>query len=61
MSYSIVITHRFEKELKRLANKFPSLKNEFASLIPDISENRSLAPPEVNVYQMFIVKRVCVR
>lgn len=39
MSYSIIPTHRFEKELKRLAKKFPSLKNEFAGLISDISEN----------------------
>jgi mRNA-degrading endonuclease RelE of RelBE toxin-antitoxin system len=39
MSYSIIPTHRFEKELKRLAKKFPSLKNEFAELIADIAEN----------------------
>lgn len=39
MSYSIISTHRFEKELKRLAKKFPTLKNEFAELIADISEN----------------------
>lgn len=37
MSYSIIATHRFEKELKRLARKFPSLKNEFAQLIADIT------------------------
>lgn len=39
MSYSIIPTFRFEKELKRLAKKFPSLKNEFAQLIADISVN----------------------
>jgi mRNA-degrading endonuclease RelE of RelBE toxin-antitoxin system len=39
MSYNIIPTHRFEKELKRLAKKFPSLKNEFAGLIADLSEN----------------------
>lgn len=39
MSYSIIPTFRFEKELKRLAKKFPSLKNEFAQLIADISAN----------------------
>ena len=39
MNYSIIATRRFEKELKRLAKKFPSLKNEFAQLIADISEN----------------------
>lgn len=39
MSYSILLTHRFEKELKRLTKKFPSLKNEFAQLIAAIIEN----------------------
>ncbi|MGB4958334.1 MAG: hypothetical protein WBO36_02600 [Saprospiraceae bacterium] len=39
MSYNIIPTHRFEKELKRLAKKFPSLKNEFAELIREISAN----------------------
>ncbi|MDP2724185.1 MAG: addiction module toxin RelE [Bacteroidales bacterium] len=37
MSYNIIPTHRFEKELKRLAKKFPSLKNEFAWLIAALS------------------------
>ena len=39
MSYSIIPTHRFEKELKRLAKKFPSLKNEFSEFIADINKN----------------------
>lgn len=39
MSYNILATRRFEKELKRLVNKFPSLKNEFAQLITDLSTN----------------------
>ncbi len=39
MSYSIIPTHRFEKELKRLTKKFPSLKNEFAVLIARITED----------------------
>ena len=42
MSYSIILTHRFEKELKRLTKKFPSLKSEFARLIANISENPEL-------------------
>lgn len=37
MSYSIVATQRFEKELKQLSKKFPSLKNDFAELIAAIS------------------------
>jgi mRNA-degrading endonuclease RelE of RelBE toxin-antitoxin system len=39
VSYSILPTHKFEKELKRLAKKFPSLKNEFAKLISEIIAN----------------------
>ncbi len=39
MSYNIIPTHRFEKELKRLSKKFTSLKNEFTELIVAISEN----------------------
>jgi mRNA-degrading endonuclease RelE of RelBE toxin-antitoxin system len=45
MSYNTIATHRFEKELKRLAKKFPSLKNEFAELIADITAN-----PEVGTF-----------
>ena len=39
MSYNIIPTHKFEKELKRLIKKFPSLKKEFAVLIENVSEN----------------------
>lgn len=39
MSYSIITTNRFERELKRLAKKFSSLKNDFAQLIQDILNN----------------------
>lgn len=39
MSYNIFITHRFEKELKRLSKKFHSVKNEFNDLIAEIIEN----------------------
>ncbi|MCO5231116.1 MAG: type II toxin-antitoxin system RelE/ParE family toxin [Chitinophagales bacterium] len=42
MNYSIIPTHQFEKELKRLVKKFPSLKNEFALLINEISSNPTL-------------------
>src|SRR5882724_11717037 len=33
MSYRIFPTHRFEKEIKRLVKKFPSLRKEYADLI----------------------------
>ena len=39
MSYKILLTSRFEKELKRLVKKFPSLKEEFAALINDLNAN----------------------
>ena len=39
MSYNIFPTNRFEKELKKLYKKFPSLKSEYANLISEISEN----------------------
>ncbi len=45
MSYSIVTTHRFEKELKRLAKKFPSLKNEFVELIDSL-----ISKPETGTF-----------
>lgn len=39
MSYSIIPTTQFEKELKRLVKKFPSLKTEYSCLIDSILEN----------------------
>lgn len=39
MSYNIIVTLRFEKELKRLAKRFSSLKNEFAQLISNATQN----------------------
>jgi len=39
MSYNVEVTHFFEKQLKRLAKKFPSLKNEFLNLVQSLKEN----------------------
>ena len=39
MSYNILPTSKFSKEIKRLIKKFPSLKSEFANLISLLSEN----------------------
>ena len=39
MSYNIEITALFEKQLKRLAKKFPSLKKEYIQLIASLKEN----------------------
>ena len=45
MSYNVVTTLRFEKELKRLIKKFPSLKSEFANLITNLIQN-----PEIGTF-----------
>jgi mRNA-degrading endonuclease RelE of RelBE toxin-antitoxin system len=39
MSYNIIPTRRFEREIKRLVKKYPSLRNDFAELIANIIEN----------------------
>ena len=39
MSYSVKTIPRFEKNLKRLAKKFPSLKEEYINLIKSLKEN----------------------
>jgi mRNA-degrading endonuclease RelE of RelBE toxin-antitoxin system len=39
MSYSIEVTGLFDKQLKRLIKKFPSLKKEYAQLIASLKEN----------------------
>ncbi len=41
MSFKLLITHRFEKELKRLVKKFPSLKFEFADLVNTLTTNET--------------------
>ena len=38
MSYKIVTIPRFEKDLKRLAKKYPSLKNEFIALVKALKD-----------------------
>lgn len=39
MSYKIVFTKEFEKELKKLSSKYPSLRFDFAVLLNQLSEN----------------------
>lgn len=39
MSYNIIPTHRFEKEIRRLIKKFPSLKEEYIGLIDSIEQH----------------------
>jgi len=39
MSFNIEVTARFNKQLKRLAKKFPSLKNEFKQFLESLENN----------------------
>jgi mRNA-degrading endonuclease RelE of RelBE toxin-antitoxin system len=39
MSYKIEVTSLFEKQLKRLAKKYPSLAKEFKILVSSLKEN----------------------
>ena len=39
MKYNILTIPPFDKQLKRLARKYPSLKTEFVTLIEDLEEN----------------------
>ena len=39
MKYNVLTIPPFDKQLKRLARKFPSLKTEFVTLIEDLEEN----------------------
>jgi len=41
MNFEVVYTDNFERELKRLAKKYPSIKNDLESLIDDLEENPS--------------------
>ena len=38
MSYKVEISSRFEKEIKKLLKKFPSLRAEFAGLVTSLKE-----------------------
>jgi mRNA-degrading endonuclease RelE of RelBE toxin-antitoxin system len=42
MSFSVILTYRFEKELKRLSKKYPSIKSDFTQLIKEITDNPKL-------------------
>jgi len=39
MSYKVQFIPKFEKELKRLAKKFPSLKSDFSGLLQSLKES----------------------
>jgi mRNA-degrading endonuclease RelE of RelBE toxin-antitoxin system len=45
MNYKILPTHKFEKEIKRLIKRFPSLKKEYAVLIKELKTNPTAGTP----------------
>lgn len=45
MSYKVKYLSRFEKELKRLAKKYPSLKSDFAVLVHSLKEEAVQGTP----------------
>lgn len=45
MSYSVLTIPAFDKQLKRLVKKFPSMKDEFAHLIDTLSINPFIGAP----------------
>ena len=45
MSYKVIATPKFKKEIKRLAKKFHSLKSEYADLIEKLQEDPSFGKP----------------
>jgi mRNA-degrading endonuclease RelE of RelBE toxin-antitoxin system len=45
MKYNVLTIPPFDRQLKRLAKKFPSLKTEYAALIKDLEENPQKGTP----------------
>jgi mRNA-degrading endonuclease RelE of RelBE toxin-antitoxin system len=45
MNYKIIPTSQFEKELKRLFKKYPSIKSDLLELIAQLKVNPSLGTP----------------
>lgn len=45
MSYSVRSIPAFEKELKRLVRKYPSLKSEYTNLVQQLKQNAMIGTP----------------
>jgi len=48
MNYSVLTIAPFDRQIKRLAKKYPSLKAEFASLIEELEQNPEKGTPMGN-------------
>ncbi len=45
MSYKVIAVSKFEKELKRLAKKYPSLKKEYIEVVKELKEKPNTGTP----------------
>jgi|JI7StandDraft_1071085.scaffolds.fasta_scaffold1406215_1 mRNA-degrading endonuclease RelE of RelBE toxin-antitoxin system len=45
MNYKVISLFAFEKQLKRLCRKYPSLKIEFANILEQLSSNPEFGTP----------------
>ena len=45
MSFEIIATPRFKRDIKKLSKKFPSLKNEYSLLINELQESPQQGSP----------------
>lgn len=48
MSYKVIAIAKFEKDIKRLAKKYPSLKKEYIALVGSLRENPTQGTPLAN-------------
>lgn len=39
MSYNVIATPRFKRDIKKLSKRYPSIKNEYAQLIKDLEKD----------------------
>lgn len=55
MSYKIIPTPQFEKELKRLFKKYPSIKSDLLEILTQLKDNPRLGTPLLkNCYKIRI-------
>ena len=45
MSYNLISIHPFDRQLKRLVKKYPSLKKEYKDLLDDLEQNPLIGTP----------------
>ena len=48
MSYNVLTIAPFDRQMKRLSRKYPSLKSEYAALIEELKENPQKGIPMCN-------------